>query len=457
MYIKLHEWSKQYGPIFSFNAAGQRVVVLNSAKVAGDVLDRLSAYSSNRPAWIKLNDFLSQGGNVVGLPAGDTWRRLRKAIHEVLNVRNVNGFRPMQAQEAAITIYYLLKCPHVNLVKHFHRTSASIVWRSMYGGEPLELNGPDPSERLEELSADAFKAALPGNSLVDMFPPLRHLYSRLAWLRRPFDEWYLESTTIFLDLYGSAKDASALGEPCVSNNLGKLSDDYGISGTMKAWTAGVVFSAGQDTTATSLRFFVLALLLHPEIMLKAHAELDAIIGDRMPTFEDRDRLPYISAIVKEVARWHPAAPSGVPHSASEDFVYEGYMIPRGTWIIDNIWSQTRDPALYHEANTFDPSRFLDGEGRIKSGAPDSHDDWLGFGHGRRICPGRDLAANSLFITFASLLWAFEFRNVEGKAVHEGFGLVDNFITVQPAPFDVDLIPRFKDLDLRLGENVAHLS
>ncbi|KZT56626.1 cytochrome P450 [Calocera cornea HHB12733] len=457
MYLKLHEWSQQYGPIFSFNAAGQRVVVVSSAKVAGDVLDRLSAYSSNRPRWYKLNDYLSAGGNVVTMSASDTWRRLRKAVHEVLNVRNVNGFRSMQEEEAAITIHYLLKYPQVNLVKHFHRTSASIIWRGVYGGNPLSLDGPDPSQRVQDMSAEAFKAGLPGNSLMDMFPPLRHLYANSKWLRKPLDDYATESTNMFVDLYAGAKDAWALGEPCISNNLNKLSEDYGISQTSKAWTSGVVFSAGQDTTATALRFFALAMLLHPEVMLKAQTELDVVVGDRMPTFEDKEKLLYITAIAEEVTRWHPPAPGGVPHAASEDFVYEGYVIPRGTWIIDNIWSQTRDPALYDEADTFDPSRFLDAEGCIKAAAPDSHDDGLGFGHGRRICPGRDLAANSLFISIACLLWAFEFRPVKGEAAPEDIGLVDNFITVQPAPFKVDLVPRFRDLDLRLGETVAHLA
>ncbi|KZT56627.1 cytochrome P450, partial [Calocera cornea HHB12733] len=449
-YVKLHEWSKQYGPIVSFNVAGQRVVVLNSVKSAGDVLDRLSAHSSNRPTWIKLNQFLSRGRNVVGMQHGETWRRLRKAIHEVFNIRNVNALRPMQAEEATIMIRDLLMHPEIDLVKHFHRISASVVWRSLYGGDPLSLHGPDASHRVEELSTYIFKSAVPGNSLVDMIPPLRHIYNSSKHL----DEWYLESTKIFVELYGSARDASVreraeVSAPCVSNSLSRLPDDYGISSTSKAWIAGVIFSAGQDTTATTLRFLSLALLLHPEVMQKAQADLDAVVGDRMPTFEDKDRLPYISAIVKEVSRWRPAVPAGVPHAASNDFEYNGYVILRGTVLLDNIWSQTRDPDVYENPEEFDPSRFMDSDGRLKPGAPDSHDDWLGFGHGRRVCPGRDLATNTLFIAFASLLWAFEFLPAKGEVAPNDVGLIDNFITVQPAPFKVTLVPRFKDLGVKL--------
>jgi len=196
------------------------------------------------------------------------------------------------------------------------------------------------------------------------------------------------------------------------------------------------------------------MILNPDVVHQAQAELDMVVGERMPTFEDKDKLPYISAIVKEVSRWRPAAPSGVPHAASEDFEYDGYVIPRGTWIIDNIWSQTRDTTVYVDPDNFDPSRFLETDGQIRPGPPDSHDDWLGFGHGRRICPGRDLATNSLFIAFACLLWAFEFRkakDIDGNEdAVDDMDLVDNFITVQPAPFKADLVRRFPDLDHKLG-------
>ena len=64
-------------------------------------------------------------------------------------------------------------------------------------------------------------------------------------------------------------------------------------------------------TSTSMKVFVLAMVLYPEVMHKARAEIDAVVGhDRPPTFEDWDNLPYIRAIVKEVLRWRPVTPLG---------------------------------------------------------------------------------------------------------------------------------------------------
>ena len=53
------------------------------------------------------------------------------------------------------------------------------------------------------------------------------------------------------------------------------------------------------------------MTLHPEVMRRAQAEIDAVIGrDRLPTFDDADRLPYIDALMCEVLRWRPVTPLG---------------------------------------------------------------------------------------------------------------------------------------------------
>ncbi len=98
------------------------------------------------------------------------------------------------------------------------------------------------------------------------------------------------------------------------------------------------------------------MLLYPEVQAKAQAEIDAVIGnDRLPRFDDRERLPYVNALVLEVIRWHTVGPTGqyisscsgqsahhnlrlgVPHCVTEDVVQSGYFIPKGSLIMANIW------------------------------------------------------------------------------------------------------------------------
>jgi len=76
----------------------------------------------------------------------------------------------------------------------------------------------------------------------------------------------------------------------------------------------------------------------PEVQRKAQDELDRVVGPhRLPEFGDRENLPYIELICKEVYRWQPVVPMGVAHAVTQDDTYGGYFIPKGTLIIGNIW------------------------------------------------------------------------------------------------------------------------
>ena len=80
------------------------------------------------------------------------------------------------------------------------------------------------------------------------------------------------------------------------------------------------------------------MALHPDVQRKAQAELDRVVGpQRLPDFSDRSALPYVNALLKELARWHVVIPTCVPHAAIQDDVYNGYFIPKGSQIVPNAW------------------------------------------------------------------------------------------------------------------------
>jgi cytochrome P450 len=65
-------------------------------------------------------------------------------------------------------------------------------------------------------------------------------------------------------------------------------------------------------TVSILLTFFLAMLMNPEAQRKAQEEIDRVIGtDRLPTFEDEPKLPYVTALAKEVFRWQQVAPFGM--------------------------------------------------------------------------------------------------------------------------------------------------
>jgi cytochrome P450 len=80
------------------------------------------------------------------------------------------------------------------------------------------------------------------------------------------------------------------------------------------------------------------MMLFPDVQRKAQAEIDNIFARAtLPTAADRERLPYVNALVKEAIRWHSVAPLGIPHRSDEDDIIYGYLIPKDAIIVPNIW------------------------------------------------------------------------------------------------------------------------
>lgn len=98
------------------------------------------------------------------------------------------------------------------------------------------------------------------------------------------------------------------------------------------WSAATLYYAGSDTTVSALKSFILAMVMFPDVQRKAQEEIDMVTEcNSLPRFEDRDKLPYLEAVIKEVYRWSVVVPMGFPHVLKEDMVYNGYFIPKGAY------------------------------------------------------------------------------------------------------------------------------
>ena len=71
-----------------------------------------------------------------------------------------------------------------------------------------------------------------------------------------------------------------------------------------------------------------AMLHYPDVMRKAQAEVDSVVGqDRLPDWRDSDKLPYINALINETLRWRPIAVlGGTPHAVTTDDEYQGMWV-----------------------------------------------------------------------------------------------------------------------------------
>jgi len=131
---------------------------------------------------------------------------------------------------------------------------------------------------------------------------------------------------------------------------------------------------------------MLAMVVHPDVQDRAHKELDENVGRlRPPTFADKQNLPFIASLVKEILRWRPVLPLGVPHVLTQDDMWRNHRIPEGTICIQNIWAMNRDPEVYgDDTERFRPDRFLDENGVLLETRVDmSNESHVTYGAGRR--------------------------------------------------------------------------
>ena len=159
------------------------------------------------------------------------------------------------------------------------------------------------------------------------------------------------------------------------------------------------------------------MIAFPEVQRRAQAEIDSVVGrDRLPTFDDAPRLPYVRAIIREILRWRPALPFGVPRAATEEDWYEGMYIPKGTTCIANVWHCNHDRAVFGEdADEFRPERHLNENGELSLGPVETNQaGQVTFGFGRRICVGREMAYDSLFMSTVRILWAAKLERVRDE-------------------------------------------
>lgn len=204
--------------------------------------------------------------------------------------------------------------------------------------------------------------------------------------------------------------------------------------------AAIMFAGGADTTSSVLSTFFLAMTLYPSVLKRAQAEVDSVVGsDRFPSFSDKENLPYISAVMQESLRWGAVVPVGLPHLNSEEIIYAGYRIPKGASVLANIWYILHDPAVYHEPKEFNPDRFLSEGNRSPEQDPRS----VLFGFGRRICPGKDFAANTIFLAVARSVWSFDIlkaRDAQGRVIEPSLEYVGGHLS-QPKELRCSLTAR----------------
>ncbi|KAG7085838.1 hypothetical protein E1B28_003375 [Marasmius oreades] len=451
------EWGRQYGGICSVTLLGQPMIIINSADIMAE-LDKKGTLYSDRPR-------LEMGGELVGysralalMPYGDRFRAYRRHFSRIIGTpKATSKYNALEEAETHKFLQRVAKNPD-GLPQHLRKTAGAIIMKIAYGIEVLEEN--DPFVELIEYANDHFSAATaPGAFLVDVFPSLRHIpasfpgggfHTLAAKWAQSFNDMVEVPYAHARDLMRQGKAPSSLLTTALENE-DKLSEEDIF---VLKHTAASLYAGGADTTVSTQHAFFLAMIRHPDVQRKAQAEIDAVVGnDRLPGFRDRERLPYVNAVVTEAFRWHSIAPTGVPHRATEDGIIAGQFIPKGSLIIVNLWNMTHDPDTYPNPFEFDPDRFLSTPGKPVQKDPRQ----ICFGFGRRICPGLNLAEASVWLCIVMSLAVLDIKPVmgeDGKPIIPELENTNGTIS-HPVPFKYNVKPRSEKAMALISSEIAN--
>ncbi|KAI3549231.1 O-methylsterigmatocystin oxidoreductase [Colletotrichum abscissum] len=439
-----------YGPISSVTVMGMTLIIVHDKNMAHELLDQNASKTSGRPSMVMANKLCGYESIVLCQGYTPMFRRYRKFLHQELGTKvSASQFRSVQECEVGRQLIRSLERPE-SLLEHYKTTAAATVLQMAYG-YTIEPHKSDALiELIEKMMTEFSLAASPMAWLVDIIPVLQHLPESFPGVsfKKTAREWrqsiqasaYIpyEFVQQQLSCFSNRPSyVSKLSQQLAQEKNGELSkeDEKAV-----IWSAASLYGAAADTTVITLSTFAFAMLEFPDVQRKAQAEIDRVVGSgRLPTFEDRDKLPYVDALVKETARWWPIVPMSFPHTTTEEFEYEGYRIPKDAFVLPAVWWFLHDPDVYINPESFDPDRFL---------PPRNEADPTTevFGYGRRICPGRFFADSSLFINMAQTLAAFTIAKAldkNGEEIEVDVRPKPGILTY-PTAFKVRVIPRSKE-------------
>ncbi|KAF9645502.1 cytochrome P450 [Thelephora ganbajun] len=308
--------AKEYNTdLLHLDVMGSHLVVLNNSDVAIDLLERRSVIYADRPRLPMVSELMGCSWALPMMPYGNAWRMRRRLFHRFFNVPAVGQFDDKIYKAVNVFLRRLSKSPE-RFLKHAHFLAGSLALSVAYG-----LNVESESDGFYSASEDAMNAVgialVPGTFLVDALPILKYVpewfpgagFKRFARMAKESLDGSINSP------FQHVKESFEVGAVATPSflatcleELPELNND-GVDEETIRDVGGAIYLGGEETIASTIKSFFLAVTLHPEVVRLAQQELDEVIGGvRLPDFSDKPQLPYISAVVKEVLRWRPPTP-----------------------------------------------------------------------------------------------------------------------------------------------------
>ncbi|OLN81415.1 O-methylsterigmatocystin oxidoreductase 4 [Colletotrichum chlorophyti] len=440
-WLKFYEWSKTYGPIYKHEMFGSVHVWISSEQVAHDLLGRRNIIYSDRPMIPNLPDNRTSGDYLALLGRTETWKRQRKLCHHLMNQSDKESLHAYPTRERDRFLWLLSQNPseYREYIEQFtSRTVSRLSWGTAH-----------PARVLRKTTFGLLQTISPAGALPNVISFLMHVPAAISpWKKKEKERHEIESRQFKsnVEYVADQVEKGTAAPSFISTFINEgLGNEKGKWGDLKEATnvVGLMAIAGALTIGSPIQSFLLAMLHYPEWQAKLQKEIDEVCEGRCPQWTDREKLPLLRAVVKEVIRWRPPVPTGIPHAVEKDDVYNGYFIPAGATIHALEWGITRDESIYPDAETFNPDRWLQPSyptyKEPLTRFPNL-DGFSQFGFGRRTCQGVPIVDQDLFLTMGGMAWAFDIRkkrNADGTEVPVHWNDYTPLLIAKPAYFDFD--------------------
>ncbi|KAI9245377.1 cytochrome P450 [Phascolomyces articulosus] len=399
--FKITEMQKKHGPIMKIYMGVQEWVMISDPLIAHEIFMTKGSVTSGRPYQLYTHEHYSIHQRGVAFPnPGKQWKKTRTAALDILAPKNVDKFAPILEFESDFIVKHLLSATLANgsveVIKPFQAAAMNVVLTTALGKRATSLQDPlfkkiihtvDTGMKLAGAAED-MSTFLPIVAILDViFRKERRMREFITTKRNPL-------------FRGLIKEALEGDVDCLVKSLYECKEEYDLDDDAILVTINDIIAAGADTIAVSLSWAMVILCHHPEVQQQLRDEIDAFIKvhGHVPTFKDRDEVPFLISVQKECMRYRPTTPFGLLHEATEDLECRGYFIPKGTVLGSNMYAMHWDPEVYPEPEKFVADRFMDNTKTMFASANTriENRDHYNFGWGRRICPGIHLAEVQMF-------------------------------------------------------------
>ncbi|NP_001316427.1 cytochrome P450 2AC1 [Gallus gallus] len=404
--------SETYGPVFTVQMGMRKVVVLSGYDTVKEALVNHADAFVGRPK-IPIVEKAGKGKGVV-FSSGENWKVMRRFT---LTTLRDFGMGKKAIEDYVVEEYgYLADVIESQKGKplemtHLMNSAVANVIVSILLGKRFEYEDPTFKRLVSLINENMRLFGSPSVSLYNMFPILGpFLKDNKSFLEnvKEVNDFIKVTFTKYLQVLDkndqrSFIDAFLVKQQEQNEKANKFFDDENLTEVVRN-----LFTAGMDTTATTLRWGLLLMMKYPEIQKKVQEEIDRVIGSNPPRTEHRTKMPYTDAVIHEIQRFANILPLNLPHETTMDVTIKGYFIPKGTYIIPLLNSVLQDKTQWEKPCSFHPEHFLNSEGKFVK-----KDAFIPFSAGRRICAGETLAKMELFLFFTSLLQRFTFQPPPG--------------------------------------------